>query len=50
MNIFITERARCLKLNAELSKSFWVEVVNMACYPINRSPQALLGGKVTEEV
>ena len=50
MNISITERARCLRLNAGLPKSFWAEVVSIACYLINRSPQASLGGKVTEEV
>ena len=50
MNISITERARCLRLNAGLPKCFWAEAVSMACYLINRSPRASLGGKVTEEV
>ncbi|KAL0294146.1 UNVERIFIED_CONTAM: Retrovirus-related Pol polyprotein from transposon TNT 1-94 [Sesamum calycinum] len=50
MNRSLTERARCLRLNAGLPKSFWVEAVSMACYLINRSPRASLGGKVTEEV
>ena len=50
MNRSLTERARCLRLNAGLPKSFWAEAVSMACYLINRSPRASLGGKVAEEV
>ncbi|KAL0415707.1 UNVERIFIED_CONTAM: Retrovirus-related Pol polyprotein from transposon TNT 1-94 [Sesamum latifolium] len=50
MNMSLTERARCLRLNAGLPKSFWAEAVSMACYLINRSPRASLGGKVAEEV
>ena len=50
MNRTISERARCLRLNAGLEKKFWVEAVNMACYLINRSPKATLDGKVAEEV
>ncbi|KAL0301483.1 UNVERIFIED_CONTAM: hypothetical protein Sradi_6425100 [Sesamum radiatum] len=50
MNMSLTERARCLRLNAGLPKSLWAEAVSMACYLINRSPQASLGGKVAEEV
>ena len=29
---------------------FWAEAMSMACYLINRSPRASLGGKVTKEV
>ena len=50
MNRSLTERARCLRLNVGLPKRFWAEVVSMACYLINRSPRASLGGKVAEEV
>ncbi|KAL0307706.1 UNVERIFIED_CONTAM: Retrovirus-related Pol polyprotein from transposon TNT 1-94 [Sesamum calycinum] len=50
MNRSLTERARCLRLNAGLPKSFWAEAVSMTCYLINRSPRASLGGKVAEEV
>ena len=50
MNRSLTKRARCLRLNAGLPKRFWAEVVSMACYLINRSPRASLGGKVAEEV
>uniref|UniRef100_A0A2N9ER08 Integrase catalytic domain-containing protein n=1 Tax=Fagus sylvatica TaxID=28930 RepID=A0A2N9ER08_FAGSY len=50
LNRTITETARCLRLNAELPKSFWAEAVDMACYIINRSPRVALDGKVAEEV
>ncbi|KAE8674685.1 putative ribonuclease H protein [Hibiscus syriacus] len=50
MNRSLKERARCLRLNTGLPKHFWAEAVNMACYLINRSPKALLAGKVVEEV
>ncbi|KAL0323638.1 UNVERIFIED_CONTAM: hypothetical protein Sangu_1983100 [Sesamum angustifolium] len=50
MNRSLTEMARCLRLNAGLPKSFWTEAVSMACYLINRSPWASLGGKLVEEV
>ena len=35
LNRTITEIARCLRLNAELSKIFWVEAMDMTCYIIN---------------
>jgi transposase InsO family protein len=50
VNMSLTEMARCLRLNAGLSKGFWAEAINMACYLINRSPRASLEGKVAEEV
>ncbi|KAL0461190.1 UNVERIFIED_CONTAM: hypothetical protein Slati_0006600 [Sesamum latifolium] len=49
MKMSLTERAS-LRLNAGLPKSFWAEAVSMACYLINRSPRASLGGKVAEEM
>ncbi|KAK4397893.1 hypothetical protein Sango_1264800 [Sesamum angolense] len=50
MNKSLTERARCLRLKARLPKSIWAKAVSIACYLINRSPRASLGGKVTKEV
>ena len=50
MNRSLAERDRCIKLNVELEKKFWTEVVSMACYLINRSPMVALDGKVVEEV
>jgi transposase InsO family protein len=49
-NMTIIETARCLRLNIELPKIFWVEAVDMACYIINRSPRVALDGKVIDEV
>ena len=37
-----------MRLNAELPKEFWAEVVHMAVYLINRSPNLALDGKVVE--
>ncbi|KAL0383176.1 UNVERIFIED_CONTAM: Retrovirus-related Pol polyprotein from transposon TNT 1-94 [Sesamum calycinum] len=50
MNRSLTERARCLRLNAGLPKNFWAEAVSMACYLINRSPRVSLDGKVAKDV
>ena len=50
MNRFIVERARCIRLNAGLEKKLWAEVVSMAFFLINKSPRAVLDGKVAEEV
>ena len=50
MNRTITEKARCIRLQAGLAKSFWAEAVSMAVYLINRSPRISLNGKVSEEV
>ena len=50
MNRSINERAHCIILNAGLENNFWVEVVSMACYLINRSPRASLDRKDIEEV
>lgn len=49
MNISLTEKARCLRLNSGLSKGFWAAALK-ACYLVNRSPCASLDGKVAEEV
>ena len=46
LNRTIGEIARCLRLNVGLPKVFWVEAVNMACYILNRSPRAMLDGKL----
>jgi hypothetical protein len=50
MNRLIAEKARCLRLNARLTKIFWTNAVSMACYLINRSLRATLDGKVADEV
>lgn len=50
MNRTLLERAKCMSLNTDLRKVFWVEVVNMFCYIINRSPHTALVGKTLEKV
>ena len=50
MNRTLLERARCVLSNAGLSKCFWVEAVNIACYLLNRSPSIAIDFKTPEEV
>lgn len=50
MNRTLLEKARCMRLNAGLPKSFWAEAVNYACFVTNRSPSAAIDFKVPEEV
>ena len=44
------QRARCMRLNADLSKQFWAEAVNTACYLVNRSPSIAIDLKTPQEV
>ena len=50
MNRTLLERARCMISNAGLTKDFWAEAINMACYVVNRAPSAALNFKTPEEV
>ncbi|MCQ7691360.1 DDE-type integrase/transposase/recombinase, partial [Salmonella enterica] len=50
MNRTLLERARCMISNAGLTKDFWVEAINMACYVGNCAPSAALNFKTPEEV
>lgn len=50
MNRTLSERARCMISNAGLTKAFWVEAINMACYVVNRAPSAALDFKTPEKV
>ncbi|KAD7116805.1 hypothetical protein E3N88_04073 [Mikania micrantha] len=49
MNRTINERARSMRLNAGLPKTFWANAVNTAAYLINRGPSVPLGFKIPEE-
>uniref|UniRef100_A0A2N9I414 Uncharacterized protein n=1 Tax=Fagus sylvatica TaxID=28930 RepID=A0A2N9I414_FAGSY len=40
MNSTLAEKARCIRLNAGLSKVFWAEAVNTTSFIINISPTA----------
>jgi len=50
MNQTLLQRARCMRLNAGLSKEFWAEVVNTAVYLVNRSPSTAIDLKTPQEV
>ena len=50
MNRTLTERTRCMRLNAGLPKVFWAETVNTASFIINRSPSSAIDFKIREEV
>ena len=50
MNMTLLERARCMLSNVGLSKCFWAEAVNTACYLVNRSPSTAIDFKTPEEV
>ena len=42
MNRTIMERVRCMMIQAQLPKGFWVEAVTTAAYIINMSPSTAL--------
>ncbi|KAJ0436933.1 putative RNA-directed DNA polymerase [Helianthus annuus] len=50
MNRTLNERARSMRLNAGMPKTFWADAVNTAAYLINRSPSVPLGFKLPEEM
>jgi transposase InsO family protein len=49
MNKTIMERARSVRLHAELPLQFWADVVDTAIYLINRGPSSSLDGGISEE-
>ncbi|KAE8675966.1 hypothetical protein F3Y22_tig00111640pilonHSYRG00200 [Hibiscus syriacus] len=50
MNITLNERARSMRIHAELPKFIWAEAINTAAYLINRGPSVSLDGRIPEEV
>ncbi|GJW95624.1 retrovirus-related pol polyprotein from transposon TNT 1-94 [Tanacetum coccineum] len=50
MNKTLLERARAMLATTSLGKSFWAEVVNTACYMINRSPSTAVELKTPMEM
>jgi hypothetical protein len=50
MNRIIISRARCMLSHARISKRFWAEAANTACYSINMSPSIPLNKKTHIEV
>ncbi|KAK2971345.1 hypothetical protein RJ640_016809 [Escallonia rubra] len=49
MNRTIMERARCMRIHADLPLQFWAAAVDTAVYLINRSPVSALNGGIPEE-
>ena len=49
MNRTIMERARSMRLHAELPLQFWADAVDTAIYLINRGPSSALDGGIPEE-
>ncbi|GMP45293.1 hypothetical protein CsSME_00013870 [Camellia sinensis var. sinensis] len=49
MNRTLNERARSMRIQAELPKMFWADVVNTAAYLINRGPSVPLDGELPKE-
>nr|KAK3012726.1 hypothetical protein RJ639_009559 [Escallonia herrerae] len=49
MNRTIMERARCMRIHADLPLQFWAAAVDTAIYLINRSPASALNGGIPEE-
>ncbi|KAK3035140.1 hypothetical protein RJ639_032813 [Escallonia herrerae] len=49
MNITIMERARCMRIHADLPLQFWAAAVDTVVYLINKSPASALNGGIPEE-
>ena len=49
MNMTILERARSMRIRAELRKQFWADAVNTTVYLINRGPSVALNCGIPEE-
>ena len=50
INKTLLERAHCMLSKFGLSKDFWAEAINMACYLGNRSPSTVIEFKTPLEV
>jgi len=50
MNWTLLEKARCLRIIANLLKEFWAEALSTAAYLINMSPSTAIECKTSEEV
>ena len=49
MNRTIMERPRSMRLHARFPLQFWVDVVDIVVYLINRGPSSSLDGGILEE-
>jgi len=50
MNQTLTERARCIRLQADMSEGFWVVAVNHVSYLVNKSPSTTVDLQIPEEI
>ena len=50
MNQTFTERARRIRLQADMSEGFWAEAVNHASYLLNRLPSTAINLQIPEEI
>ena len=50
MNRKLNEGARIMRIHCGLPKTFWVDIVSITAYLINRGPSVPLGFKIPEEV
>ena len=50
MNMTIADKIRCMLAESGLEKKFWAEASSTAVYLINRTPNASIEFKITEEV
>ena len=50
MNRKLMEKARSLRLQTSLPKSFWGDTIIFLCFPVNRSPHPKLNGGILKEV
>jgi len=48
MNKALMERARSMLIGAGLGQEFWAEVMETACYLVNRSPSSALEDKTPQ--
>jgi hypothetical protein len=50
MNGTLLEKARCMPSGDGLGQELWAEVVDIACYLVNRSPSSKMDDKTPQEV
>jgi len=50
MNQTLTERARGMRLQTDMSEGFWAEAVSHACYLVNSSPSTAVDLHILEEI
>nr|KYP54466.1 Retrovirus-related Pol polyprotein from transposon TNT 1-94 [Cajanus cajan] len=49
MNRTLNERAKSMRIHAELPKTLWADAMSTTAYVINRGPSVPIGFKILEE-